>query len=380
MKAKDDITDAKLRMRFTQSITTRETRNAEADALFLSIGEGAIVTDSEANISRINKTAEQILGLKAADVIGKWYPGIVIVEDEDGNVISNMERPMAEVFLRGRTIFRKLYARRSDGTRVALALTVSPVLSEGKPIGAIEVFRDISEEVRLDQAKTEFIALASHQLRTPATAVKQYLNMLIEGYAGKLTDSQRAFISTANEGNERQLKIINDILKVAAADSGDMVLERRKTELGKLIQSVVDEEQPKIIKSHQQLLFRHPTRPVYASIDPHIFRMVLENLIDNAHKYTYPEKRIEVTLTAGGSTTIISIRDEGVGISHSDAKRLFQKFVRLESKLSVSAGGTGLGLYWVKKVLELHGASIAVESQVGKGTVFSITLPESRMK
>ncbi len=380
MNTRDEATDAKLRQQFAQSVATKASRRAEADALFLSIGEGAIVTDSEANISRVNKAAEKILGIKAKDVVGKWYPGIVVVEDEDGHVIPNMERPMAEVFLTGKTVFRKLFARRADGSRVALAMTVSPVLSQGKPVGAIEVFRDISEEVRLDQAKTEFIALASHQLRTPATAVKQYLNMLLEGYAGKLTESQLAFIATANEGNERQLKIINDILKVAAADSGDMVLERRKTELGKLIQSVVDEEMPKIIKSRQRLLFKQPTRPVYASIDPHIFRMVLENLIDNAHKYTYPDKTIEVTLTSGGATNIISIRDEGVGISMTDAKRLFQKFVRLESTLSVSAGGTGLGLYWVKKVLELHDASIAVESQVGKGTVFSITLPMERSK
>jgi PAS domain S-box-containing protein len=380
MGRKEEATDAKLKRRFTESLSIKATKSAEADALFLSIGEGAIVTDSEANISRINTAAEDILGIKSADVIGKWYPSIVIIEDEDGNVIPNMERPMAQVFMTGKTVFRKVFARRSDGNRVALAMTVSPVLSHGKPVGAIEVFRDISEEVRLDQAKTEFIALASHQLRTPATAVKQYLNMLLEGYAGKLTDSQTAFIATANEGNERQLKIINDILKVAAADSGDMVLDRRKTELGKLIQSVVDEELPKLIKSRQKLIFKRPERPLNAEIDPHIFRMVLENLIDNAHKYTYPDKTIEVTLTPNGSTAIISIRDEGVGISSTDAKRLFQKFVRLESTLSVSAGGTGLGLYWVKKVLELHGANIAVESQVGKGTVFSITLPTSKTK
>jgi PAS domain S-box-containing protein len=348
---------------------------AEADALFASIGEGAIVTDSEGKISRINRVAEKILQIKAEDVVGKWYPDVLKIEDEEGNKIPNTERPITEVFLTGQPVFRKVFTHRTDGKRVALAVTVSPVTHRGKPVGAIELFRDVSEEVRLDRAKSEFIALASHQLRTPATAVKQYLHMLLDGYAGELTESQRTFLRTANEGNERQLKIINDILKVAAADSGDMVLRYERVELGELIQSVVEEQQPKAAKSKQKLEFKRPGRPIYGLVDPSAFRMVVENLVDNAHKYTYPGKTIEVSLSSNDDDTIISIRDEGIGIRKSDLSRLFVKFVRLESALTVSAGGTGLGLYWVKKVLELHDARIVVSSQVGAGTTFSIILP-----
>lgn len=348
---------------------------AEADALFASIGEGAIVTDAKGRVSRINRVAEKILRIKAEDVIGKWYPDILTLEDEDGREIPNTERPITEVFLTGQPVFRKVFTRRKDGSRLALAITVSPVMHNGKPIGAIELFRDISEEVRLDRAKSEFIALASHQLRTPATAVKQYLHMLLDGYAGELSESQRTFLKTANEGNERQLKIINDILKVAAADSGDMVLRYERVELGELIQSVIDEQLPKAERSRQKLLFKRPERAIYALVDASAFRMVIENLIDNAHKYTYPGKTIEVSLSTNEDDTIISIRDEGIGIRKSDLSRLFLKFVRLESSLTVSAGGTGLGLYWVKKVLELHEARIVVSSQVGVGTTFSIILP-----
>lgn len=348
---------------------------AEADALFASIGEGAIVTDAEGRISRINRIAEKILQIRAEDVVGKWYPDVVTLEDEDGNKIPNTERPITEVFLTGQPVFRKVFTHRRDGRRVALAITVSPVLHRDKPVGAIELFRDVSEEVRLDRAKSEFIALASHQLRTPATAVKQYLHMLLDGYAGELTESQKTFLRTANEGNERQLKIINDILKVAAADSGDMVLRYERIELGELIQSVIDEQLPKAAKNRQKLLFKRPERPIYALVDASAFRMVIENLVDNAHKYTYPGKTIEVTLNSNDDDTIISIRDEGIGIRKSDLSRLFVKFVRLESSLTVAAGGTGLGLYWVKKVLELHDARIVVSSQVGVGTTFSIILP-----
>jgi two-component system sensor histidine kinase VicK len=323
----------------------------------------------------MNKAAEEILDINAEDVIGRWYPSVVVIEDEDGEIIPNSERPLAETFITNKPVFRKVFTRRADGSRIALALTVSPVMYKGKPIGAIEVFRDVTEEVRLDQAKTEFIALASHQLRTPATAVKQYLHMLLDGFAGKLSDSQRTFVATANQGNERQLRIINDILKVAAADSGDMVLAYQRADLGKLIKSVVDEQLPKAAKNKQSLIFTSPAEPVYAKVDVDIFRMVLENLIDNAHKYTYPGKTIEVSLVSRRSMVVIAIRDEGIGISHADLRRLFQKFVRLESPLAVAAGGTGLGLYWVKKVLELHGATITVDSEIGTGTTFSIILP-----
>lgn len=357
-------------------ITNRNT-DAEAEALFLSIGEGAIVVNSEGKLSRINYVAEKILNLKAENVIGKWYPDVVIAEDENGKVIPNIERPITEVFLTGKPVFRRIYVRKSETKRIALAMTVSPVLDNGKPIGAIEVFRDISDEVRLEKAKNEFIAIASHQLRTPATAVKQYINMLLDGYAGALNEAQERFLITANNGNNRQLRIIDDILKVAAADSGDMVLVKEKVELIELIQGVVDEQAPKLEKSRQQYSFTHPSMKVYSLVDKDVFRMVIENLLDNAHKYTYPGKSIEVSIEKTNTDIIISVKDEGVGIKKSDLNKLFQKFVRLDSSLTVKAGGTGLGLYWVKQVLLLHEAKIVVKSKPNHGSVFQINVPVS---
>lgn len=374
-RGKVKITHPKLTDHSFGMVLAQASDRAEADTLFSSIGEGAIVTDTRGRISRINRAAEEILGIRAEDVVGKWYPRVVTLEDEDGKTIPNTERPITEVFMSSTPVFRKVFAHHSNGERIALAITVSPVIHKGRPIGAIEIFRDISDEVRLDQAKSEFIALASHQLRTPATAVKQYLHMLLDGFAGPLSEAQKTFVATANKGNDRQLRVINDILKVAAADSGDMVLQYRDTELTSLIQSVIDDQLSKAIKCHQRLLFKHPPRSIAASVDPDVFRMVLENLIDNALKYTYPGKTIEVTLRSIRAHIIITVRDEGIGIRDADIERLFQKFIRLDSPLSVSAGGTGLGLYWVKKVLQLHNAAIEVKSGVGHGTTFTIVLP-----
>jgi PAS domain S-box-containing protein len=348
---------------------------AEADALFLSIGEGALATDIDGNVSRINKTGLQILRMEEADIIGKWYPDIVKAEDERGNVLDYAERPIAEAFMTGKSVFKKLYFRRSDGTRVPVSLTVSPVMVDKKPIGAVEIFRDITQEVKLDRAKDEFISLASHQLRTPATGVKQYLTMVLEGYVGEISDAQRRFIQTANESNDRQLRIIDDILKVAAADAGNLVLNKEKVDLVQLTKMVIAEQSSKFNSKNQLVSFSSSVAKIIAEVDKSAFRMVLENLIDNAHKYTYAGKRIDIYIRKYKQRVVIAIKDQGTGITKNDMDKLFHKFSRLKNPLSVSSGGTGLGLYWVKQILNLHNGQIKVISTPGKGTSFVISVP-----
>jgi two-component system sensor histidine kinase VicK len=314
------------------------------------------------------------LGFKRREIIGKWFPDTVIAEDESGRVLPLIERPIAEVFLTGQPIFRKLYYRKTDGSRVAVAQTVSPLLLEGKPIGAIMVFRDITEEIALENAKNEFIALASHQLRTPATGVKQYIGMLLEGYAGKLTQAQEQFLNTANESNDRQLRIIDDLLKVAALQSGTIVANKQKTDLVALTKSVIAEQATKFKSSRQQLLFEHESPKLHAEVDNALFRMVLENLIDNAHKYTYEGKKILVKIRNRANKIEITVKDEGTGINEADIDKLFQKFSRIDNPLSISAGGNGLGLYWVQQIIDLHSGTITVTSKLGIGTTFTITI------
>lgn len=363
-----------------KSVAALETEDsqAEVDALFMSIGEGAILTDRAGNISRINQVALDILGMVADDVLNRWIPEVIVLEDEAGRSIPRLGSPITEAFISGKPVFRKLYLRKPNGARIAIAMTVSPVMVNGKPTGSIQVFRDITEEIKLEEAKNEFIAIASHQLRTPATLVKQYLGMLLEGFAGDLTRTQRSFTEIAYQGNDRQLRIIDDILRVAAADSGDLVLKKEKTDLVALMQTVVGNMMSELEASRQKLIFEKSHNRVYADVDKDTFQMVLENLLDNAHKYTHEGKSIFVTICKIGSKVRISIRDQGVGIKKSDQSKLFKKFVRLDNALSITAGGTGLGLYWVKQILHLHNAAIAVQSRKGRGTEFVISMPISK--
>lgn len=360
----------------TEDTPTRtDYRRAESDALFLSIGEGAILTNADGNVSRINDEALRILGYSAEEVIGKWYPETVVAEDEHGNVIPNFDRPITQVFMTGKTVFRKIFYRRKDGTRVAVALTVSPVLINNTPIGAIEVFRDITDEMRLDKARDEFIALASHQLRTPATAVKQYTGMLQQGYAGELTEKQKGMVDTIYRSNERQITIINELLRIAQLDAGQVQLDKHKTDMLRMIREIVNEQQDVFESRSQEVVIECSKKTIQAAVDPAHMRMALENIVDNASKYTPHGKKITISFEDSPDEVRVIVRDQGVGMDPKELDQIFQKFVRLDNPLSTEVGGTGLGLYWVKKIIDLHGASLEVKSTRGKGSSFIVKLP-----
>ena len=347
---------------------------AISEALFSSIGEGAIVTDGHGNISRINQVASDILGYKSKELIGKWFPGTIAMEDQKGNIIPNIERPITEAFLKGKPIFRKVFYRKKNGGRVAVALTVSPIILKKKPVGAIGVFRDITEELELDNSKDEFISIASHQLRTPATIVKQYIGMILEGYSGKLTTAQTAMLKIAYENNEYQINTINDLLKVAQADANALSLVHTKINLISLLGAIIREQKRKYKQKELTLDFIHSQPKVWAMVDALHLRMVFDNLLDNAYKYSYDNKKVIVKITVSDPHVIVEIKDQGVGIDEKDMHKLFMKFSRIANPLSF-AGGTGLGLYWASKLIELHKGTLSVKSNINKGTTFTIKIP-----
>jgi PAS domain S-box-containing protein len=227
----------------------------------------------------------------------------------------------------------------------------------------------------LNSAKDEFISLASHQLRTPATAVKQYVGMLLEGYAGDLTDEQRELLDLAFSSNERQISIVNDLLKVAHVDAGRVTIKKEPADLVRIVADVTDEQAPNFKNREQDLSVTLPKRPLTAVLDASKIRMVIENILDNASKYTPSGKRITVALNRNQQSAYIIISDDGVGIAKRDLPKLFQKFSRINNERSTEVGGSGLGLYWAKKIMDLHGGTIAVESKLHHGTTFTITIP-----
>jgi signal transduction histidine kinase len=227
----------------------------------------------------------------------------------------------------------------------------------------------------INRAKDEFISIASHQLRTPATGVKQYLGMLLDSYAGKLNKRQRTFVETAYVSNERQIKIINDLLYVARLDAGKLRLEKDTHNLTKLISDIVKQQSKELEKRNQRLVYAPGKKKVNALVDREKLRMVLENIIDNASKYSHENGKVKVSLNQADGHVHMQISDSGIGIDKKDHKKLFQKFSRIENANSSFINGSGLGLYWAKKVVDLHGGTISLASELDKGSTFTVSLP-----
>jgi PAS domain S-box-containing protein len=232
-----------------------------------------------------------------------------------------------------------------------------------------------AELLALNRAKDEFIALASHQLRTPATAVKQYISLIMNEIAGPVTSDQLQYLQIAFNSNERQLRIINDLLKTAQIDSSLFTLKKQKQDIVSVIKSAVDELED-TIEFRDQTISLKGLDKVTLAIDATEMKLVFVNLLENASKYSYPKTTITIDIRKKGTKKLeIAVKDQGVGINKQDRARIFDKFTRVDNDLSDTVSGTGLGLYWVERIVDLHDGTITVESERGKGSTFRISLP-----
>jgi PAS domain S-box-containing protein len=229
--------------------------------------------------------------------------------------------------------------------------------------------------VAINNAKDEFIALASHQLRTPATAVKQYISLVLSGYASPVTSIQKKYLKTAYDSNERQLNIINDLLKTAQIDSNGYQLKKNHHYILSLIKEIIAELQPIFNLKSQKVIVENKDKIGTILIDGNEMKLVLSNLIENASKYSHKGSVVKVSLQKKNQNLLIKISDTGVGIANGDTRRIFDKFTRIDNELSDTVAGTGLGLYWVKQIIMLHGGTVKVSSKLGKGSSFVINLP-----
>lgn len=230
--------------------------------------------------------------------------------------------------------------------------------------------------LRLNRTKDEFVALASHQLRTPASAVKQYIGVLLGGFMDPpLTDEQRQYVQTAYDSNERELHIINELLKTAQIDAETYQIDMRPQDITPIVRGCVAALQPTLNVRSQKLTLHAPKKPVAAKVDATEIGLVFTNLLENASKYSHPGSAITVTVKATKLFAVVAVADTGVGIRKADQRRIFDKFTRIDNKLSDAVSGTGLGLYWVRQIVALHKGNIALESAPGKGSKFTVRLP-----
>jgi signal transduction histidine kinase len=231
------------------------------------------------------------------------------------------------------------------------------------------------KERDIELAKDELLSLASHQLRTPATGVKQYVGMVLQGFAGKVPPQQKKLLEKAYASNDRQLQSINEILHLAKISAGHIVLARQNVNITAMIKDVVQEQQQDINSAKHSVKLSLGRKPVWLHVDPHMLRMATENILSNAIKYTPQNGKISVQMRTTDNDVEIRVKDSGIGIREEDFPKLFKQFSRLPNAVSQQTSGTGVGLYLAKYLVESHNGSIDVTSEQHKGSTFIIRLP-----
>lgn len=237
------------------------------------------------------------------------------------------------------------------------------------------IMQDITDERALEIAKGDFVSLASHQLRTPASGVRMLLAMLRDGYSGPLRSDQKQTVEQAYDANERLLRIADDLLNVAKLESGRIVLHPREVDLRTWLETLCVQQKMLAQQERLKLVVDLPEKAVPWQVDPARLSMAIDNLLSNARKYTPPRGTITVSLRVGTRFCRIEVGDTGAGMTKAEIGNLFGKFTRLDNAASKGTDGTGLGLYLAKSIVDLHGGSIHVQSKPGKGSTFTVRLP-----
>jgi signal transduction histidine kinase len=236
---------------------------------------------------------------------------------------------------------------------------------------------EANEKLRmLDKVKSDFVSVAAHQLRTPLSAVKWGLRLLINGDVGSITPEQKHILEQANEGNERMIRLVNDMLDVDRIESGKFRYRFVPVDLPSVIDMVLKDLLPEARKKHITLeCKRGAERLPHVNADPEKIRAVIQNLIENAIRYTMDRGKITIATEREENSLRVSITDTGIGIPPEQQKNIFKRFFRGTNAIKMETSGSGLGLFIAKSIIEKHGGNIGFQSTEGKGTTFYFSLP-----
>jgi PAS domain S-box-containing protein len=353
-----DITDIK----------DAEEKSAKLAAIIESSDDAIISKTLESVITSWNDSAERMFGYAADEIIGETIYKLIPKDrqEEEPDILSRLKNGERVEHFETKRVAK-------DGRLIDVSITVSPVKDQqGNIIGLSKIARDITERKKDDIRKNDFIGMVSHELKTPLTS----LNAIIQVANAKLKNSEDAFLSGAmNKANiqvKRMSGMINGFLNISRLESGKILIEKRRFDMQKIIQDVIDETN--LTVSTHTINFT-PGNLIEVYADPDKITSVISNLISNAIKYSPRGKHVEIKCELTNRGVIVSVKDEGLGIRPQDAEKIFDRYYRVESNHTQHISGFGIGLYLSAEIIKRHDGEIWVESESGIGSTFYFSLP-----
>ncbi len=353
----------------------------EDEAMLTSIGDGIIATDETGRITMVNQVTCDTLGWKEKELLGQSIVDTFPMVDDTGKTIPIEERPITKVLTLGKRYItsRVINYVKRDGSMLPVHMTVTPISLANRVVGIIEVFHDITKEKEIDKAKTEFVSVASHQLRTPLATINWYLEELIRT-GENLSDKQKSYFNEVHLASKRMIALVNDLLNVSRIELGTFPVEPKETNLEELIDQVLKDLSSQIDKKHITVQKTYqPNLPLF-SVDPKLFTIIMQNLISNALKYSKLDGTITIKMFSNETEFLVSVTDNGYGIPKEQQTKIFTKLFRADNARQVVPEGTGLGLYIVNEIIKATGGKIWFNSVENKGAIFSVVFPLKGMQ
>lgn len=351
-------------------------RRERWEAVFRFTEEGIVIFDSSGTIVGFNPASTEITQYQTAEAIGKPFSKIIKTVVPEAISAASVT-PIARVLEEGVTITKsEQRIETRSGGRVWTEISYSPIFDDtGRVTSGIAIIRNISKDREVEEIKSDFISIVSHELRTPLTAIKGFLSMTLKHDFGPLSEKQYHYLSRVYQSNQRMIDLVEDLMDATYIESGKISLNIAPVALDAVAASVVSEVAAKGAAGQIMINIRRRQRlPLVLADETRLHQIVL-NLVDNAIKYSHPGTEVQISFRVAADELITTVTDHGVGIGKSQIERLFTKFGRIFNPLSVQAGGTGLGLYIVKNLVESHEGRIWVTSIESKGSKFNFSLP-----
>lgn len=357
------------------------------------IVDGVVLIDSEQTIQSFNNGAATVTGWKVEEAIGLNWQSVIKFVDDKGAALAENVNPLNRVFREGKTIQDdKAYLMTKSEKAIAINVTLSPLIDENAQVsGVIAVLRDVSQQRQEEAQRAEFISTASHEMRTPVAAIEGYLALALNDRVSTIDTRARDYLNKAHASTQHLGQLFQDLLTSAKAEDGRLTSHPTVVEMGSYIEQLTNDLRfaaekkglevdynfgggHTIDASHGEKSTKVIPPLYYTIVDPDRIREVITNLFDNAVKYS-DRGKITLGLTGNDAVVQIFIRDTGHGIPAEDIPHLFQKFYRVDNSATRTIGGTGLGLFICRKIVELYSGRIWVESELEKGSTFYINLP-----